>query len=253
MKTPKISMAIPGRSSIAEIQESYQGDKVAAEYVRVRFQSELMALLHERQLATVQGVMANGIERTLEIAPGPGRITRDVKPSGALVCLEFNEGMIEKGREVCAAGVQWVRGNAFELPFREEFDFVYSFRFIRHFHRDDRERLYAQVRKVLKPRGWFVMDAVNEKVSGPLRAADPEAYPIYDKLYRDEAELRSELSAAGFEVVCVEPVQRWFRWQYRAQILLEPRSRTLCRWAIRILERLRRGPALEWIVTCRRA
>ena len=96
------------------------------------------------------------------------------------------------------------------------------------------------------------MDAVNAQVSAPLRAADPASYPIYDKLYENEAELKAELADAGFELLRAEPVQRWFPLQYRLQILLGPRSPFLCRAAIRGLEKLRRGPALEWIVTCRR-
>jgi ubiquinone/menaquinone biosynthesis C-methylase UbiE len=115
----------------------------------------------------------------LEVAPGPGRITRDVAPAGELVCLEYNEGMIAEGRRCCGEHVRWVQGNAFELPFGEgEFGFAYSFRFVRHFHRADRDRLYAQLRRVLEPGGWLVMDAVNARVSAPIRDANPEAYPI---------------------------------------------------------------------------
>lgn len=248
-----VTKQIMSKSSISEIQESYQGDAIAGEYVQVRFHSELMALLHERQLNAVNSLLQLSGVRTLEIAPGPGRITRDVRIADSLVCLEFNEGMIREGRAACSSNVQWVRGSGFALPFGEEFDFVYSFRFIRHFHRAEREKLYSEIRKVLRPQGWLVLDAVNEQVSGPLRAANPDDYPIYDKLYRDEAELRTELSTAGFEVVHLVPVQKWFRWQYRVQLLLGPRSRFLCRWVIRALEYMRRGPSLEWIVTCRRA
>jgi ubiquinone/menaquinone biosynthesis C-methylase UbiE len=236
-----------------EIQQSYRDPVTAERYVANRFANELMRLLHERQVGVVQRMMRDADPRqSLEVAPGPGRITRDVRPAGGLVCLEFNEGMIAEGRRVCRESVRWVQGNAFHLPFAAgEFDFLYSFRFVRHFHRADRDRLYAEIRRVLRPGGWLVLDAVNARVSEPLRRANPGAYPIYDKLYRGEAELREELAAAGFEVVRLEPVQRWFSLQYRAQLLLGPRSPWLCRRVIGTLERLRRGPALEWIVTAR--
>lgn len=236
-----------------EIAQTYLGSAVANAYVEKRFASELMRLLHERQVATVQRVFdLHRPKISLEIAPGPGRVTRDLRPTGRLVCLEFNEGMIDEGRGACRNGAEWVQGNAFELPFDDEFDLVYTFRFIRHFRRPDRNRLYEQIRRVLRPGGLLVVDAVNERVSAPLRRAAPDDYPIYDKLYGDEDELATEMREAGFAVERIEPVQRWFSLQSQAQILLGPRSTWLCRRAIRLLEQCRRGPALEWIATCRR-
>lgn len=236
-----------------EIQKTYEGRELARDYIEERFSTELMRLLFDRQLGAVNQILnANTSSKALEIAPGPGRITRKVCLPGKLVCLEYNEGMIEEGKAACDPEVRWIRGNAFDLPFSEQFDFVYTFRFIRHFHHHDRARLYAQIKRVLRPGGILLFDAVNEEVSGPLRTANPEAYPIYDKLYRSEQEVRDELGTHGLEVLEIGPVQRWFGLQYRAQILLGPRSSKLCRLAIRSLERLRRGPALEWIVTCRR-
>lgn len=240
-------------SSETEIKLVYSDKATATNYVADRFESGLMNLLHDRQLDAVNRILtAHSTMRYLEIAPGPGRITRNVCLPGKLVCLEYNEGMIQEGKAACDPKVQWIRGNAFDLPFSEQFDFVYTFRFIRHFHHHDRARIYAQIQRVLRPGGILLFDAVNEEVSGPLRTANPEAYPIYDKLYRSEQEVRDELGTHGFEVLEIDPVQRWFGLQYRAQILIGPRSSKLCRLAIRSLERLRRGPALEWIVTCRR-
>ncbi|MEX1026306.1 MAG: class I SAM-dependent methyltransferase, partial [Planctomycetota bacterium] len=212
-------------ASEAEIQSAYQGRQAAGDYVQRRFTSELMLLLHDRQVAAVNRIMRKHAPgRTLEIAPGPGRVTRDVRPAGELICLEFNEGMIAEGQAACQNGAVWQQGNAFELPFANEFDLIYSYRFVRHFHREDRNRLYAGIRAALRPGGRFVMDAVNQQVSERLRQANPDNYPIYDKLYIDREELRTELAEAGFEAVQCEPVLRWYRRQYQAQVLLGPRS-----------------------------
>jgi ubiquinone/menaquinone biosynthesis C-methylase UbiE len=236
-----------------EIQAHYAGQAAAEHYVRNRFTSEVQRLLHDRQVATVQSLIdRHRPEKVLEIAPGPGRVTRDLRAGGRLTCLEFNDGMIEQGRAVSEPGTTWVQGNAFELPFGEEFDLVYTFRFIRHFHRGDRNRLYAQVRRVLRPGGLFVMDAVNERVSRPLREAHPEEYPVYDKLYRPD-DLRTELEEAGFEIASLAPVQKMVGLQCRSQNLIGPRVNALNRLIIRLLERLPRRDGLEWIVTCRRA
>jgi ubiquinone/menaquinone biosynthesis C-methylase UbiE len=235
------------------IQSAYASRSLAQAYIAQRFQSELNRLLHDRQVAAVQGVIdQTRPRRTLEIAPGPARLTHEVRPSGQLVCLEYNEGMIEQGRRACPEGAAWVRGNGFRLPFAPCFELVYSFRFVRHFHREDRERLYAEVRRVLVPGGYFVFDAVNERISRPLREANPAEYPIYDKLYEPE-ELRAELAMVGLPLVTLAPVQKRYRWQSLSQALLGPRVNWINRVAIRGLERLPCRDGLEWIVACRRA
>jgi ubiquinone/menaquinone biosynthesis C-methylase UbiE len=235
-----------------EIQQAYQGQETASRYVGERFLSPLNRLLHEKQVRAVQRIIdRTRPEAVLEIAPGPGRVTRDICPPRRLVCLEFNEGMIAEGKAACGNHAEWVQGNAFELPFQETFNLVYSFRFVRHFHREDRERLYAQIRRVLKPGGSFVMDAVNTRVSKPLRDARPEDYPIYDVLYTED-ELRRELTGAGLEPVVVEPVHKRYSLQHRSQVVLGPKANWLNRLVIHGLEKLPGGEPLEWVVTCRR-
>jgi ubiquinone/menaquinone biosynthesis C-methylase UbiE len=239
-------------ASQVEIRSAYEGNAVAARYVSERFANELHGLLHRRQVAAGQKALdAIGTGRALEIAPGPGRLTRDLRPTGQLTCLEFNEGMIAEGRRACGQRASWVRGNGFQLPFAAEFSMLYSFRFIRHFHGVDRARLFGEIRRVLLPGGLLVMDAVNERISRPLRETDPKAYTIYDKLYQPD-QLQHELAGAGFETVSLEPVQKCYRWQSLSQWLIGPRSRWLNRVLINALERLPMRDGLEWIVTCRR-
>src|SRR5262245_9189545 len=103
-----------GISGEAGIKASYRGETVAGEYIARRFASELHRLLHQRQVAAVQRLIDRlRPQRILEIAPGPGRLTRDLRPTGALVCLEYNEGMIQQGRPACGGKAAWVRGDGF--------------------------------------------------------------------------------------------------------------------------------------------
>lgn len=236
----------------SEIQSAYGGTKIAADYVRNRFVNPLFRVLHEKQVHAVQSVIDTARpESVLEIAPGPGRITRDIQPAGRLVCLEFNDGMIAEGRAACGAKAEFVQGNAFELPFDSQFDLVYTFRFIRHFHREDRNRLYAEIRRVLKPNGKFVMDAVNVRLSKPLRDASPEEYKVHDELYTPE-QIRAEMLEAGFEVLSLKPVQKRYGLQHRSQTLIGPRANWLNNLIVRGLEALPARDGLEWVVTCRR-
>ncbi len=154
-------------STATEIKHYYENKATAESYVGQRFTSELNRMLHDRQVAAIQGAIDRWHPaKSLEVAPGPGRLTRDLRPSGLLVCLEFNQVMIEEGRRRTAIRPAWLRGDGFRLPLSPGFDLVYSFRFIRHFHRADRERIYAEIRRVLRPGGIFLMDAVNAGV-GP--------------------------------------------------------------------------------------
>jgi ubiquinone/menaquinone biosynthesis C-methylase UbiE len=243
-------MAITGKEHIKAL---YGHEAVAEDYIAERFDNEFQRLLHDRQVAAVNAAMAGARPpRALEIAPGPGRLTRDVRPAGSLACLEYNERMIQRGRPACAGHSQWVRGDGFHLPFGQAFDLVYTFRFVRHFLLPDRQRLLAEIRRVLNPGGLLIMDAVNERVSRSLRSTSPEAYPIHDELYRPET-LRDELRQAGLELLGLDPVQKFYRWQYQSQVLLGPRANRLNRVLIRGLERLPRRDGLEWIVKCRRA
>lgn len=236
-----------------EIQDAYRGRETAARYVRDRFTTPLFRVLHEQQVRAVQRVIdRERPQAVLEIAPGPGRVTRDIRPTGRLVGLEYNEGMIAEGRAACGGKAEFVQGNAFALPFNEPFDLVYSFRFIRHFHREDRERLYAEVRRVLRPGGHLVMDAINVRVSKPLRDANPGEYVVHDELYTPE-QLRAELVGAGLEPVALEPVQKRYWLQHRSQVLIGPRANWLNNLVIRGLELLPARDGLEWVVTCRRA
>jgi SAM-dependent methyltransferase len=239
-------------SAVTEIKQHYSDQATAQSYVGERFTSELNRMLHERQVAAIQGAIDRlKPARSLEIASGPGRLTRDLRPSGLLACLEFNNAMIEEARKRVSIRPAWLRGDGFRLPLSPGFDLVYSFRFIRHFHRADRERLYAEIHRVLRPGGYFLMDAVNARVSGPDRAKRPNDYVVYDKLYRQE-ELCDELTRAGFDTISAQSIYKFKRWQYLSQVLVGPRVRWLNRLVIRTLEQIPGRDGEEWIVTCRR-
>lgn len=238
-----------------QIKAAYSGAKLADSYVENRFVGEAFQLLHDRQVAAVQRqIVSTQPSRILEVAPGPGRVTRDLRFDGEWTCVEFNAGMIDVGRAACSKTISWIEGDAFELS-REvalatPVDLVYSFRFIRHFEKPDRTRLYQQIHRVLAHGGTLVFDAVNAVVSRPIREASPGDYTVYDELYVSEEALAQELREQGFHNIKFEPVQRNFALQYRVQCLVGPRSRYLSRALVEILERTSRSPSLEWIVTC---
>lgn len=241
-----------------ELQKAYQDDRVAREYVARRFVEPLGAMLHARQIQVVQRLIReHDIRQAAEIAPGPARLTVDIAPLLQRVTLvDASAQMLQEARRKLAqrgtaARAGFVQGDAFQLPFNAQFSLVYSFRLIRHFQREDREKIYRQIAQILSPRGWLVFDAINELVSAPLRAKGvPGEYAHYDALLRPD-EIRDELRASGFTLVSLVAVQRRYTALVKCQIYLAPRSRTLARAAMEVLDRLG-GEPLEWIVVCRR-
>lgn len=240
-----------------QIRDAYRDERVAREYVDNRFREPLGALLHERQVAAVRRVIgAAGEPRVLELAPGPARLSADVAPvlTRGAVAMDASLQMLGEARRRLHAmrRERWtfVQGDAFSLPFRGPFDIVYTFRLIRHFDDADRQRLYREMHRVLRPGGVLVFDAINERVSAPLRARHPEEYKHYDALLRPET-LRAELESAGFQGVALEGVQHRIGLLQRLQVLVAPRSRPIARALMEVVERSG-GEPLEWIVTCRR-
>ena len=241
-----------------EVREAYRDELVAREYVDRRFRSPIGALLHARQTQVLTRLLQeNRFERTLEIAPGPARLTVDLAPAlSRLTLVDASAQMLQEARRRlheanARVRPRLVQADAFQLPFKAPFDLVYSFRLIRHFERPDRLRLYRQIAAVLRPGGFLVFDAVNELVSAPFRAKSPGEHQHYDALLRP-AQIREELAEVGFDLRSLDGVQRRYDWLYKLQVYVAPRSTALARAAMEILDRSG-GEPLEWIVTATRA
>jgi len=242
----------------ADLRKAYQDDRVAQEYVGTRFVSPLGALLHDRQVRVVRDLVAREhLQRVAEVAPGPARVTVDVAPVLPHVTLiDASAQMLSEARarlktRGLADRARLVQADAFQLPINSQFELVYSFRLIRHFQREDRLRLYQQIRAILIPNGWLIFDAVNAVVSAPFRAGKGlDEHAHYDALLRPD-EIEQELRESGFRVASLVGVQRRFPTLMKFQTLLAPRSTMLARAAMEVIDRSG-GEPLEWIVVCRR-
>jgi ubiquinone/menaquinone biosynthesis C-methylase UbiE len=241
-------------SGAPAVRDAYRSRDVARKYVDERFREPLGALLHRRQLAAIASVIEQAApKRVLEIAPGPARVTRDIArllPGGIIVDAS-RQMLTEAVAHLKDTGWRAVQGDAFDLPVAGSFDLVFSFRLIRHFEIDNRLRLYREVRRVLRPGGYFVFDAVNERVSAPLRRRAPEAHDVFDALLRPE-QIRQELSDAGFGDVALLGVQHRYGSLSKIQVLIGPRSRRIAAGLMDMIDTYGGGEPLEWVVVCRR-
>jgi len=238
-----------------DLKRYYQDQTVVGRYMERRTAQPLNGLLHRRQVAFLNQVVAARAPQTvLEIACGPGRLTTALRGVRFGVAVDSSQPMLETAhRRLNGASEQWafLRTDAFVLPFRSEtFDAVYTLRFVRHFQVSDRQRLYAEIRRVLRPGGLLVLDALNRDVSLPDRMRRGlDHYQIYDVLYRRH-ELEAELHDAGFRVAAVEGMLKHFPLQRRLNRLRRLRMDGLARRLIAWLERLPGNRPSTWMLLC---
>ena len=192
-----------------ELKRYYQDKGVAEDYMRRRTGQPLNGVLHRRQVRFLNAhLAARGPGAVLEIACGPGRLTAAMRGVRMGVAVDSSAEMLTTAQQRMNGGAgawSFLRTDTFVLPFQSEaFDAVYTLRFVRHFQLPERQRLYQEVRRVLRPHGAFMVDALNREVSYPYRVQRGlERYHVYDVLYRRE-EIEAELQEAGFRVAVME-------------------------------------------------
>jgi SAM-dependent methyltransferase len=143
-----------------------------------------------------------------------------------------------------------VRGDAFHLPIAAAtFDAAFTLRFVRHFAAGDRARLYAELRRVLRPGGVLLVDAQNRAVRP---GGHVERHPVYDELYTPES-LRDELADHGFRLAGLHGML----WHHRVQRRLNRlRAYGLAGPARRLIAALEHLPSARpsfWMVVAERA
>ena len=101
----------------AELKQFYDDPEVVATYLQ-RKALPLGAVLHARQVAFLNQVIARlRPARLLEVAPGPARLSAELRPVPLAVGLEFSPRMLTEARRR-TRGWRFVRGDGFALPFR---------------------------------------------------------------------------------------------------------------------------------------
>ncbi len=235
-----------------DLQAYYKDQSVVDRYMHRRTTQPLNGLLHRRQVAFLNQLIAARAPRAvLEIACGPGRITTATRGVAFGVAVDASPAMLATARQrMQGMPGDWsfLRTDAFVLPFRDDsFDLAYTFRFVRHFQLPERQRLYSEIRRVLRRNGTFVVDALNYDVVHPARLRKGlEHYPIYDVLFRED-ELTDELERAGFRLVALEGILKHFPVQQRLNRLRRLHLSPVARILIDGLECLPGNQVNTWV------
>lgn len=239
----------------------YQNSTVADKYIQARFVLAWQQLLHKRQVQSLQrSLQLFNSDNILEIAPGPARLTTELTGIRKGTMLEYSLDMINVAKvrlqERDLLNV-WtiVHGNAFESKdCPGPFDFIYTFRFIRHFDKEHRVRLYTAIHSRLRPRGILMFDVVNSTYNmqdKPSTNTKSDALPVFDAGYTPE-KFRDEMNAVGFEVLDMHPVIHHFRIQSWISSKFYDLAPASSRRIVQIIETIPSRSPLEWIAVCRK-
>jgi len=157
--------------------------------------------------------------RVLDVGGGIGGAARLI--AGDFGChvtvLELTEAYVRLGEELTArAGlsgqVSFRQGSALDLPFDEgSFDRVLTQHMSMNV--EDKEKLYTEAWRVLRPEGWL---GIHEIVAGPVQPIHvpvPWAGSLEYSFLRPQMELRALLRGIGFiEDVWIDETGRARRW-----------------------------------------
>lgn len=102
------------------------------------------------------------IDSALDVCCGTGAAMQVLRPlcRERLVGIDMSQGMLDVARERLAqapgdARVEFVRGNALDMPFNAEFDLAVCFGALGHILPRDEPRFVAEIYKSLRPGGRF--------------------------------------------------------------------------------------------------
>ena len=243
----------------------YEDGAIAGSYLDKRMHFSWQRLLHHKQVALLNRVLAQAAPASLlEVAPGPARLAVELIQPVRGTMVENSEEMIAIARKrLAGAGLadQWkvLQGDAFNLAAYvtpESFDFAYTFRFLRHFRNPEREQLYANLRQTLKPGGLLAFDVVGEVVFKQVEARNPQRnaaeIPIYDVTYTAQS-FSEEMQRNGFEVVGLHPILKQFTLQSLLSYKLDDVIGPVIPPLLRMLEVVPSGAPLEWLAVCRKS
>jgi SAM-dependent methyltransferase len=240
-----------------KIKEYYEDKEIVGDYVVSRFTTAIGMMEHQTQVDFVsKAIKKYRCKKALELAPGPARITSYIKIKEG-IAMDYSDGMVKFAKERLPKSLKnnWniIQGDAFNIKYKNKFDIVFTFRFIFHFKKAERDKLYQQIKKALKKEGIFIFEAINIDVAKRIREfVGKDKYVVYDKLYTKN-ELIKELKSNGFKVVLIESNTKHFY----AEIFISKltgllKLNKLGLSIIRLIEKIPSGDPYGWTILCQK-
>jgi len=155
------------KQALSSTERGY--DMIASKFDRTPFRTpdEVLAVM-AKEIGE-----PGSIDSALDVCCGTGAAMRHLRPlcRERVVGLDFSNGMLAEAERRLKdapgdAKLQFERGDALELPFREEFDVVTCVGAFGHVERPDEDRFVAGIVRALRPGGRFVF------ATGPMPKAN---------------------------------------------------------------------------------
>jgi trans-aconitate methyltransferase len=153
-------------------------------------------------------------ERILDVGCGDGALTEQIAARGAAVKgVDFSLSMLEAARK---RGLDVEHHSADALPYREEFDAVFSNAALHWLSSDRHPALLSSIRRCLKPGGRFVAEmggqgniaAIRTALSAVLEPHGIDTEEAAASFYPASAVYRRLMESAGFTVDSMELIPR---------------------------------------------
>ena len=239
------------------IRDYYNEEIRVTKYIDTRFYRPLGKYQHEVQVRYVNTIIRKyNIKNILEIACGPARITKEIHSFVKGYAIDYSDKMLDYAKSR-VNNKHWIflKKDAFALDLNPEFELVYTFRFLRHFKRQERGKLYFNIRKVLKNSGLLIFDAICIKKPEIIQQLESkgEKDRLYDKIYKNKNELMDELSQNGFILVeTIDYIKLFYIQAIISRLSYVLHHEKLGYNIIKKLDKLPFGKPLEWIVLCQK-
>ena len=239
-----------------EVTNYYKNKNVANNYIKKRFTEPLNVFEHKKQVSIINSIIKNNsIKEILEFAPGPARITTELKINGG-TSIDSSENMLKIARDrMNKKGKKWffIKGDIFNLKLKKKYDLIFGIRFFLHFKKNERQKLYSQAHKNLKKKGLLVFEIMNKDVVFPLRnLLGNKRYIVYDKLYIKK-EFFKEMNDNGFKVIKLTPILNNFWIQALFSRPLKVLGMNIqAEKVIKFLEKINLNQPYEWIALCQK-
>ncbi len=186
-----------------QLRARWQANEVVNTYENVRYGNIKRSLAHYLDCDAIDSFLKGNFGCRdmvlLDLACGTGRLTRTInRANRRIISADYSEQMLLDAREKAQGqGISFypARADGLNLPFKQQsFDAVFTMRFIRHYKKPERVKIYSEIYRVLKEQGLLIFEVLNSTVD-----KDAPNRPVHDEAYTFE-EIIQELGDNGFSL-----------------------------------------------------